>query len=209
MEYMTKAEIQPWHKKFIDWIESIRKEVRSNGITFDCRLVGSAKRHLVIPHHNKGFDLDFQIFIHKNNNKLDEKKLKLLFIKLLDPLVIAEGFKHCENSTSSITIKMTDKNQSKIKVGYDVVIIRNKTVNNVVQTEILRHYGKENPERWVFEQLPDMTDASKQFAKIRGIDMWKDLRERYYHKKTKNKDDKKSFQLLHEAVNETLKEFGV
>lgn len=209
MEYMTEAEIHPWYKKFIDWIESIRKEVRSNGITFDCRLVGSAKRHLVIPHHNKGFDLDFQIFLHKTNNKLDEKKLKLLFIKLLDPLVTAEGFEYCEDSTSSITIKMIDKNRAKIKVGYDVVIIRNKTVNDVVQTEILRHYRKEKPETWAFEQLPDMTDASKQFAKIRGADMWQDLRKRYYDKKTKNKDDKKSFQLLHEAVNETLEEFGV
>lgn len=209
MKYKTKAEIQPWHKKFIDWIAIIRKEVRSKGITFDCRLVGSAKRHLVIPHHNKGFDLDFQIMIHKNKSDKDEEQWKQLFMGLLNPLVTAEGFKHCENSTSSITIKMTDKNQSKIKVGYDVVIIRNKTVNNVVQTEILRHYGKENPERWAFEQLPDMTDASKQFAKIRGIDMWQDLRKRYYDKKTKNTDDKKSFQLLHEAVNETLEEFGV
>lgn len=84
---------------------------------------------------------------------------------------------------------------------YDVVIIRNKTVNNAVQTEILRHYKDEIPKRWAFEQLPDMTDASKQFAKIRGAGMWQDLRKRYY--------DKKSFQLLHEAVDETLKEFGV
>lgn len=209
MEYMTKAEIHPWHKKFIDWIERIRKEIRSNGITFDCRLVGSAKRHLVIPHHNKGFDLDFQIIIHKNKNRKDEEQLKQLFMGLLNPLVIAEGFEHCKDSTSSITIKMIDKNQSKIKVGYDVVIIRNKTVNNVVQTEILRHYKEERSERWAFEQLPDITDTSKQFAKIRSLDMWRDLRERYYDKKMKNTEDKKSFQLLHEAVNETLKEFGI
>lgn len=206
---MTKAEIHPWHKKFIDWIERIRKEIRSNGITFDCRLVGSAKRHLVIPHHNKGFDLDFQIIIHKNKNRKDEEQLKQLFMGLLNPLVIAEGFEHCKDSTSSITIKMIDKNQSKIKVGYDVVIIRNKTVNNVVQTEILRHYKEERSERWAFEQLPDITDTSKQFAKIRSLDMWRDLRERYYDKKMKNTEDKKSFQLLHEAVNETLKEFGI
>lgn len=106
---MTEAEIQPWHKKFIDWIERIRKEVRSNRITFDCRLVGSAKRHLVIPHHNKGFDLDFQIIIHKNKNRKDEEQLKQLFMGLLNPLVIAEGFEHCKDSTSSITIKMIDK----------------------------------------------------------------------------------------------------
>lgn len=209
MKYMTKAEIHPWHKKFIDWIESIRKEVRSKGITFECQLVGSARRHLVIPHHNKGFDLDFQIIIHKNKINKDEEQLKQLFMGLLNPLVTAEGFEHCEDSTSSITTKMIDKNRANIKVGYDVVIIKNKTVNNVVQTEILRHYKDEIPKRWAFEQLPDMTDASKQFAKIRGADMWQDLRERYYDKKTKNKDDKKSFQLLHEAVNETLEEFGV
>lgn len=207
---MTKAEIQPWHKTFLGWIANIRKDIRLKGITFDCRLVGSAKRHLVIPHHNKGFDLDFQIIIHKNKQELREKQLKQLFMGLLNPLVTAEGFEHCEDSTSSITIKMIDKNQSKIKVGYDIVIIRNKTVNKVVQTEILRHYKEVRSERWAFEQLPDMMiDASKQLTQISGTDMWQDLRERYYDKKTKNTDGKKSFQLLHEAVNETLKEFGV
>lgn len=209
MKYMTEAEIHPWHKKFIDWIESIRNEVRSKGITFECQLVGSAKRHLVIPHHNKGFDLDFQIIIHKNKINKDEEQLKQLFMGLLNPLVTAEGFEDCEDSTSSITIKMIDKYQSKIKVGYDVVILKTHKTGDTEHTSILRHYRKEKPERWAFEQLPDMTDASKQFAKIRGADMWQDLRKRYYDKKTKNKDDKKSFQLLHEAVNETLEEFGV
>lgn len=209
MEYMTKAEIQPWHKKFLCWIESIRDEVRSNGVTFDCRLVGSAKRHLVIPHHNKGFDLDFQILTHKNKQGLKEKQMKQLFMDLLNPLVTAEGFEHCKDSTSSITIKMVDDDQSKLKVGYDVVILKTHKIADTEQTEILRHYKDEIPERWAFEQLPDMTNANKQFRKIKGAQMWQDLRKRYCAKKTKSTDNKKSFQLLHEAVGETLQKFGV
>lgn len=57
--------------------------------------------------------------------------------------------------------------------------------------------------------LPDMTDANKQFGKIKGAEMWQDLRKRYCEKKAKSTDDKKSSQLLHEAVNETLQKFGV
>lgn len=206
---MTKAEIQPWHKTFLGWIANIRKDVRKEGITFDCRLVGSAKRHLIIPHPNKAFDLDFQILTHKNKQGLKEKQMKQLFMDLLNPLVTAEGFEHCKDSTSSITIKMVDKDQSKLKVGYDVVILKTHTIGDTEQTEILRHHKDKIPERWAFEPLPDMTDANKQFGKIKGAEMWQDLRKRYCKKKTKNTDDKKSFQLLHEAVGETLKKFGV
>lgn len=202
MEYMTKAEIQKWHKKFLDWIENIRKTLRENGVSFECRLVGSAKRHLVIRHHNKGFDLDFQIILHKN--KLSEKDVKRLFMRLLDPLVVKEGFEHCKDSTSAITIKMVDGEDAKIIVGYDVVIIKNKINNGIECTEILRHHKNPKTESWKFEQLSDMKNASEQFRKIKGHDMWKDLRELYYDKKTKDKSGKKSFQLLHEAVNEII-----
>lgn len=87
--------------------------------------------------------------------------------------------------------------------------MKRKTVDGVENTEILRHNKNPKTKSWKFEQLPDMTNASEQFRKIKGPEMWQDLRERYYDKKTNNKSDKKSFQLLHEAVNETLKEFGV
>lgn len=209
MEYMTKAEIQKWHKKFLAWIEHMRDNVRKNGITFDCRLVGSAKRHLVIRHHNKGFDLDFQILIHKNKDSLSAEKIKRLFIELLNPLVVPKGFEHCKDSTSAITIKMVDKEKSKIITGYDIVILKRKNVNGIENTEILRHDKHQCPELWKFETLPDITNASEQFRKIKGPNMWQELRERYYNKKTTDTSGKKSFQLLHEAVDETLKQFGV
>ena len=50
--------------------------------------------------------------------------------------------------------------------------------------------------------MPDMINVSEQFRKIKGPKMWQDLRERFYDKKINDKSDKKSFQLLHEAVNE-------
>lgn len=209
MEYMTKNEIQKWHKKFLGWIEHIRDKIRENGLTFDCRLVGSAKRHLVIRHHNKGFDLDFQIILHKSKKAFSEEKIKGLFMNLLNPLVVEEGFEYCKDSTSAITIKMVDAEKSKIITGYDVVLLKRKTVDGVENTEILRHNKKPKTESWKFEQLPDMTNASEQFRKIQGPEMWQDLRQRYYNKKIKDTSGKKSFQLLHEAVNETLKQFGV
>ena len=208
MEYMTKAEIQKWHIKFLGWIEHIRDKIRERGLTFDCRLVGSAKRHFVIRHHNKGFDLDFQIILHKNKDNLSEKNVKKLFMDLLNPVVVEEGFDNCKDSTSAITIKMVDKEKSKIITGYDVVILKRILNYGVEKTEILRHYKDKTPQIWKFEQLPDIVNASEQFRKIKGPRMWQDLRERYYYKKTNDTSGKKSFQLLHEAVNETLEKFG-
>lgn len=78
-----------------------------------------------------------------------------------------------------------------------------KILNNGTEnTEILRHYKGKTPQIWKFEQLPDMINVSEQFRKIKGPKMWQDLRERFYDKKINDKSDKKSFQLLHEAVNE-------
>ena len=191
MGYVTKAEINIWHNKFLGWIKNLRKEVRKEGITFDCRLVGSAKRHLVIRHHNKGFDLDFQIFINKNKNKIKEKDIKRLFINLLNELVVKEGFNYCNDSTSAITIKMVNEKCSFVVVGYDVVILRKKEIDGVENTEILRHYKEANAEEWKFELLPDMKNASKMFRKIKGEKMWQELRRRYYYKKTKINSDKK------------------
>lgn len=208
MEYMTKTEIQKWHKKFLGWIKNIRNKVRENGISFDCNLVGSAKRNLVIRHHNKGFDLDFQIILRKNKNNLSEKCIKELFMNLLNPLLVKEGFEHCKDSTSAITIKMVDCEKSKIITGYDVVILKRKIKNNVEFTEILRHHKNSKSDSWKFELLPDMTNASEQFRKIKGQNMWHDLRELYYDKKINDRSGKKSFQLLHETVNEIVSKYA-
>lgn len=68
-------------------------------------------------------------------------------------------------------------------------------------------HNKHNNNNYVFEQLPDMKDHVENFKKIKGPEMWKQLRQIYYDKKINNKEEKKSFQILNESVNEVLQKY--
>ena len=202
--YVSKEEVRPLRKRFHEWMQTIHDEIKRNGISFTYMLVGSAKRNLVIRHHNQGFDCDYQIKITRNENKLNEKEIKHLFISTLDKVVKKSGYSNCEDSTSSITIKKKGT-QSNIENSFDVVLLTQDDQG----VKILRyHKPPKGNGNYSFEVLPDMSDAAEKFRRIKGQNMWEKLRDRYYKKKinelTDSRTGKKAFQLLNEAVNEVL-----
>lgn len=202
--YVASSEVKPFREQFHAWMQAIHDKIKSDGVSFTYMLVGSARRNLVIRHHNKGFDCDYQIKITRNKNNLGEKELKYLFINTLNPIVKKCKYKDCENSTSSITIKKLG-NHSNIEHSYDVVIL----IDDPEGVKILRYNKSSNDDgKYNFELLPNTDKAQENFRKIKGKDMWDELRDVYYEKKmaelTDKKTGKKSYQLLNEAVNEVL-----
>ena len=91
MEFMTKAEVKPHRQEFKNIIDSIRRDIRNEGITFTYTLIGSAKRNLVLRHHNKGYDCDYKITIQKNINKVKEKELKQMFMDAFNKVIVPMG----------------------------------------------------------------------------------------------------------------------
>lgn len=202
--YVPKEEVRPLRKQFHEWMQLIHDEIKDAGVSFTYMLVGSAKRNLVIRHHNKGFDCDYQIKITRNVNGLEAKELKEVFKNSLNKVVKKKGYSDCENSTSSLTIKKKG-NQSNIEHSYDIVILKQDKKG----LEILRYHKPcKGVESYVFELLPDMSNARENFQCINGKKMWDKLRDIYFEKKmnelTDRRTGKKSFQLLNEAVNEVL-----
>ena len=205
-EYVSKDEVRPYEELFEEVFREIQKELKKkNGLTFSFALVGSAKRNLVVRHHNKGFDCDYQLYLQRNKQELSAEKIKKLLIKKFDEKMPSE-FDYCEDSTSSITIKKKITQQSKIEFSYDIVIM------DLYEdaSYILRKNGSG---QYVWNQLPDFTSFEDDYRQIEGADMWENLRQCYYDKRiAKNNGspkykDKKSFQLLHQAVKETLSRF--
>ena len=205
-EYVSKDEVRPYRELFEEVFREIQKELKKkNGLTFSFALVGSAKRNLVVRHHNKGFDCDYQLYLQRNKQKLSAEEIKKLLITKFDEKMPNE-FDYCEDSTSSITIKKKITKQSRIEFSYDIVIM------DLYEdaSYILRKNGSG---QYVWNQLPDFTSFEDDYRQIEGADMWEDLRQCYYDKKiAKNNGspkykDKKSFQLLHQAVKETLSRF--
>lgn len=203
MEYVSKKVVKPHKDEFGEIIKEIRPNIKKERITFTCRLVGSGKRNLVVRHHNKGFDCDYQIIIQKNKKNLNEEDLKKLFIKEFDKSVTKRGFKNCEDSARAITIKKVDFENSKILQAYDVVILDQRKDGYY----ILSNHKSEN--YYDYEKLPNTEKHTENAEKIKGAEMWNYLRKIYLEKKEKNIEDKKSFQLFNEAVNDTLVQFDI
>lgn len=198
MEYVPRIEVKPHKETFAAIIKEMRPKIKKEGVTFTCRLVGSAKRNLVVRHHNKGFDCDYQIIIQKNKNEFDEESIKKLFIREFDHSVVKRGFKNCEDSKQAITIKKVDYESSKILKAYDVVILDER--NDGIY--ILTNHKKEK--YYDYLPLPDTSKHSANLKKVNGAEMWNYLRDIYLKKKENNTEDKKSFQIFNESVNETL-----
>ena len=205
-KYVSKNEVRPYEELFEEVFRKIQKELKKkNGLTFSFALVGSAKRNLVVRHHNKGFDCDYQLYLQKNKQELSAEEIKKLLIKKFDEKMPIK-FDYCEDSTSSITIKKEITKQSRIEFSYDIVIM------DLYEdaSYILRKNGSG---QYVWNPLPNFTSFENAYRQIEGADMWEDLRQCYYDKKiAKNNGspkykDKKSFQLLHQAVKETLSRF--
>ena len=137
------------------------------------------------------------------------KQIKELLMDLFDKY-IPDSFYKCENSTSSITISKVNPTESKKVFTYDIVIL--KDVDSIPL--ILRVVKQGNSLMYQWNKLPEMKHFIERFKLIQGTQMWDDLRERYYKKKMDKINgvryhDKKSFQIFHEAVNETLQKFHI
>lgn len=204
-EYVSKNEVKPYRKIFDKMMADIRESVRKKGITFTYQLVGSAKRNLVVRHHNKGFDCDYQIVIHKNKNNCTATEIKRLFGQLLNK-VRRDDFSDVQDSTSAWTMRKTDSENSRLIFSYDIVILR-QDKNGV---HIIRQDKRNKEEGYFWNPLPDMNSADPGISAIKGAQKWNELRKVYLQKKTEKIEqgkykDKASFQLLNEAINEVIK----
>jgi hypothetical protein len=116
-KYVSAGELTPYKTLFDKAFRKVQSEARKSGLTFEHHLVGSAKRNLVVDHHNKGFDCDYQLYLQKNTQNLSAKQIKELLMDLFDKY-IPDSFNKCENSTSSITISNLSRSNRKPKPVY-------------------------------------------------------------------------------------------
>ncbi len=205
-KFVSRDEIKEYTDIFNKEFRTIQKELKKKkGLTFSYKLVGSAKRRLVIRHHNKGFDCDYQLFLQRNKQNLSPKEIKQLLIDEFDKRMPKHGFDKCENKTKAIKIKKKVTKENKIIFSYDIVIMKDCYITPKIIQE-------SEPDTYVWNDVSDYSTWAEDYGKIKGANMWDDLRNRYYDKKIQkdngtNYVDRKSFQILHEAVKETLQKF--
>lgn len=195
MEYVPKKDLKPKKDLFNESIKFVRDNLKD--YSFSYRLVGSAKRNLVLNHHNKGFDLDYQIIFYYSIQGQDLKTIKTDFMNTFDDFFVPRGYEHAEDSTSAITIKYLEG--EKIDHSYDIVLISPEDAG----LHIIK-YKDDGKKELYLAQIKNSNTFNANYKKIKGNDMWADLRKTYKQKKEKNCQEKKSFSLLIESVNEVL-----
>lgn len=211
--YKSKNELKKSKKNFLNWINKVQKQIKKEyKIHFSYNPIGSGKRNMVIKQCNRNyFDLDYQIVITKipksMNYDKDAKEIKNIFRNTFDNYK-PSNFKCCEDSTQALTTKNNVEGY-----GYDIIITRYDEDNNFYILYNKKNTNDANNEDYYWAIRSEMKDYKKRYNKIKAPEMWKYLRDIYNEKRHNHKDDvepnkKKSYQILNEAVNETLKHFN-
>lgn len=204
-EYVKKSEYAPVRRDLEQIIKCVQIEMRKKyGLTFQFRLIGSGKRHLVtrIQNGNSGYDFDYNLVLTPPDNgyHYDAKTIKQHFMASLKTALHETKYSFPKDSTSSITIKVIDKSQKKVLYGCDFAVIYYGNNGRNDGYYYLKNNKSQQSYEFVFRSLN--SDIDKKVQDIIQDNGWPDIRDEYLYLKNINKRNKKhSFSLYAEAVN--------
>ena len=190
-EYVTKKEYSPVKRELERIIRKVQKIMETEeDISFYYDLIGSGKRHLItrLKKGNTGFTWK-------------AKEVKMGFIRAFNKALIGTKYKCAEDSTSAITIKVVDTQNSKIVHSCDFAIIYYISDN---EDDGYKYIRNNKNGKYTFEIRKVSTHLNAKIDKIESYwnNGWNIIRDEYLTVKKSNNDvDKHSFVLFLEAVN--------
>lgn len=203
-EYVSKSEYAPVRRELEQIINRLQDEMRkSYGLTFQFRLIGSGQRHLVtrIKGGNKGYDFDYNLILTppEDGYCYIAKVIKQQFMDALKIALKGTKYSFPKDSTSSITIKVVDKNGKKIEHSCDFAIIYYGNSDGYDGYYYLRNNKPQQSYQFVFRTFNSNID--EKVRKIIEDNGWPYIKEEYLLLKNINGSKKPSFSLYAEAVN--------
>jgi len=199
-EYVNKKKWGPKMENIKELIHMVQDEVRDQ-FTFQYKFIGSASRNMITCDNNQniGYDFDINLIINDPNEEYSPKEIKNILKNGFDKHSKQFDYDYAEDSKRVLTIKVKDRENSKIEHSCDFAVVHN--LSDGRQQYI--HYHKNNGDyTWEFQpngfyKLPEKVKVIKQNGK------WQEVRDRYLYKKNNNTDlNKKSRSLYAESVNE-------
>ncbi len=204
-EYVEKSEYAPIRKELEQIIKRTQIEMRKNyGLTFQFHLIGSGKRHLItrLKGGNSGYDFDYNLIISppENGYCYDAKSIKQDFMNALKIALKGTKYSFPKDSTSSITIKVIDKNKKKIQHSCDFAVIYYGRNNNNYGYYYLKNNKAQQSYQFVFRTLSSRIE--EKLHRIIKDGGWFRIKEEYLLLKSINEGCRKcSFSLYAETVN--------
>ncbi len=204
-EFVTKKEYMPIRIEVEEIIKKVQKILRKeeSDMTFQFRLVGSGGKHLITRDKggNKGYDFDYNLIINPNYEWY--ASVREYFFRAFQKVIKGTSFNRIENSTSVITIKQVSKTNKKVIVGCDFSIIFYPDDQEETYYKYSRFNKNLNNYTWEIRDMSKNIDDKLNWLmdnyKEKGI--WNDIKEEYLKLKNNNLQDKHSYVLYHEAIN--------
>lgn len=200
-EYVAKSEYAPVRKELEEIIHRAQQYLRQEyGITFQYHLIGSGNKHLIMRDtaSNKGYDFDYNLIL-PNSPRLKAKQLKEFFRSAFDYATKGTAYARAEDSTTVLTIKVIDQTRKKIKHSCDFAIIYYQQREPDNGYFYLKNW-KDGSYTFEFRQLS--LGADRKLDEIKQHpDGWESIRDEYKKLKNNNKQEKRSFVLYLESIN--------
>lgn len=204
-EYVTRAEYQPVRIELEEIIHRAQRFLKENyKITFQYRLIGSGRRHLItrIKGGNSGYDFDYNLVLQGDPKdfKGEARLIKKYFMEAFRNAIKGTSYNPPEDSTSVITIKVVDRKKSKLLHKCDFAIVYYPNVDTDDGYMYLKNLKNG---MYTFEQRVQSRKAEKKLKEILKVSKgWQLITDEYLKVKRNNNDpDKHSYILYLETIN--------
>ena len=200
-KYVTKKEIRPFRNELEELIHLVQNECRQEYFTFQYCFIGSVSRNMVTFDFksNIGFDFDVNIEVNDDEQNFTPKKIKHILMQAFNTFSDRYNYDFCEDSTRVFTIKVKDRNNSRVLHSCDFAIVNNYGKN---KQQYIRFNKSQNSYYWE-EQSKGYCNISDKIAFCKDEGLWGYVRKLYLDKKNHNTNpNKKSRSVFAETVNE-------
>ena len=209
-EYVSRKQAAPVKKELIGIIHAVQDILRDE-FTFRYDFVGSASRNMITrdTKSNIGFDFDINIEVNDDEQRYSPKQIREMLKKAFDRVAPKYGYSPAEQSTRVLTIKVKDKERSKILHSCDIAVVNNYIDDEGYECQEYIHFDKKS-NKYLWEEQPD-----SYYLLLEKEDWIKDnnlqtaLQKCYIYRKNANKlPHKKSRSIYADAVHEICQKYG-
>lgn len=209
-QYVNLKQLSSTKKELVQIINSVQDNVRQY-FTFQFYFVGSVKRNMVTYDigANKGFDFDVDLYVNDDKCRYSAKEIKTKIRLALNKVVHRYGYDNAEDSTRVITIKVKDRQNSKILHGCDFAIVNDYTDDDGNERQEYIHYNKKQKSYYWNEQPQGFYLLDEKANWIKDCGYWQDVIDLYLYKKNRNNDPHKHSRSIYaETIHEICQRYG-
>lgn len=203
-DYVSKQAKKQAKKDLIELIKEVQDEVRKY-FTFRFDFIGSESLNLVTRDlkSNIGYDFDVNLEVNDEDESYTAQEIKHIIRKAFDKYNQYFDYDYSEDSARVLTIKVKDKENSRIIHSCDFAIVNNLSDG---RQQFIKFNKTQNSYYWEF-QPKGYYRQNEKIEQIKKNGYWQEVRKLYLEKKNNNKSNKKSRHLRAEAINEVYKRY--